>query len=43
MDLSRESKMAFLKQVDLNKTEFEVKIADFGLSARCPEKQAKLS
>jgi len=34
MDLSKEEKFKFLKEVDLQKTEFEVKIADFGLSAR---------
>ena len=34
MDMEKEEKTAFLKNVDLINTEFEVKIADFGLSKK---------
>ena len=43
MDLSKEEKIDFLKTVDLENTDFEVKIADFGLSARCASRSEKLS
>jgi len=34
MDMEKEEKRAFLKSVDLIHTEFEIKIADFGLSKK---------
>ena len=34
MDMEKEEKLGFLKNVDLDNSEFEVKIADFGLSKK---------
>ena len=32
MDMSKEAKKRFLSNVDLDKTDFSIKIADFGLA-----------
>ena len=42
MDLPPEEKKEFLKNVDLLDTDFQVKIADFGLSRKVESKNAKL-
>ena len=41
MDMQKQEKKAFLKNVDLTKTDFEVKIADFGLSKKLSAKEIK--
>ena len=42
MDMSPENKKEFLKNVDLLKTDFEVKIADFGLAKQLKSMKNKL-
>ena len=36
--MTKEQKKKFLREVDLNKTEFELKIADFGFSKKLKSK-----
>ena len=38
MNMSKEEKKRFLRHVDLNTTNFEVKIADFGFSKKLKQK-----
>ena len=42
MDLPKEQKKKFLQNVDLDNTDFQVKIADFGLSKSIPKKESKM-
>jgi len=42
MDMEKDEKKRYLADVDLETTEFQVKIADFGLSKRLEEKNQKM-
>ena len=42
MDMPKDEKKLFLKNVDLLTTDFEVKLADFGLSKQLNEKSNKM-
>ena len=42
MDFDKEEKIQFFKDVDLEKTDFDVKIADFGLSKAISKKDIKM-
>jgi len=41
MDMQKDEKKAFLRNVDLTTTDFEIKIADFGLSKKVKSKEDK--
>ena len=41
MDMTKDEKYKFLENVDLRNTEFQIRIADFGLSKAVNEKEGK--
>ena len=41
MDMTKDEKWRYLESVDLLKTDFQVRIADFGLSKEVKEKEGK--
>ena len=43
IDMEKEDKFEYLKNVDLTTTEFQVKIADFGLSTKLEKTESRLT
>ena len=42
MNMNKEDKLEFLKNVDLEKTSFQIKIADYGLSEKVQELEGRM-
>ena len=42
MDMPKDKKKEFLKNVDLDQTDFQVKLADFGLSKRVSWRESQM-
>ena len=43
IDMTKDEKNNYLRDVDLNVTDFEIKIADFGLAKQLTDKSEKMN